>query len=288
MKVILTRLLYIHVLLIVFPLHAESLVWKVTKGNDYLYIGGTIHMLAKKDYPLPVEYERAYRKVSQLVLETDMQRLQQPEVQAQLLKQMTYQGSDTLEKHLKPATWKKLSAYLQKKHVSIESFRSFKPAMVILTITLLEVMEQVDVNNGVDTYFSNRALQDGKVLGKLETVEEQLAFLVSMGEGNEDEAILYTLQEAVHFREMFMQMKNAWKAGDLEAFKDIALYPMQKDFPDVYQSLLVSRNNAWLPRIEALLTTPEIEMVLVGALHLVGKESLLAKLKTRGYQVERL
>ena len=51
---------------------------------------------------------------------------------------------------------------------------------------------------------------------------------------------------------------------------------------------MVERNNAWMPQIEALLTTEEVEFVLVGALHLVGDDGLLAQLSAKGYRVERL
>ncbi len=63
---------------------------------------------------------------------------------------------------------------------------------------------------------------------------------------------------------------------------------MQQDFPKLYHSLLVNRNNAWLPNIEHLLQTSELELVLIGALHLVGKEGLVAQLTALGYQVELL
>ena len=35
---------------------AESAVWKVSKGEDYLYLAGTVHVLRASDYPLPREF----------------------------------------------------------------------------------------------------------------------------------------------------------------------------------------------------------------------------------------
>jgi uncharacterized protein YbaP (TraB family) len=58
-----------------------------------------------------------------------------------------------------------------------------------------------------------------------------------------------------------------------------------KDYPKVYQSLLVERNNNWLPKIERLIKQPEEKFILVGALHLIGEDGLLQQLKNRGYQV---
>ena len=41
-------------------LQAQSSVWKVSKGGNTLYIGGTSHLLRTSDYPLPAEFDLAY------------------------------------------------------------------------------------------------------------------------------------------------------------------------------------------------------------------------------------
>jgi uncharacterized protein YbaP (TraB family) len=63
---------------------------------------------------------------------------------------------------------------------------------------------------------------------------------------------------------------------------------MQRDYPRIYQSLLVERNNNWMPRIKKLLQHPEPKLILVGALHLAGPDGLLAILAGNGYQLEQL
>jgi uncharacterized protein YbaP (TraB family) len=56
----------------------------------------------------------------------------------------------------------------------------------------------------------------------------------------------------------------------------------------MYQQLLVKRNQAWMPQIEAFLQTPETEMVLVGSAHLLGSDGLLIQLEKAGYTVTQL
>ena len=53
---------------------AESPVWKVTNGEEHLYLGGTIHLLGQSDYPLPAGFEHAYRAAEKIVFETDIQK----------------------------------------------------------------------------------------------------------------------------------------------------------------------------------------------------------------------
>ena len=62
--------------------------------------------------------------------------------------------------------------------------------------------------------------------------------------------------------------------------------PLKKEFPDVYNQLIVKRNNAWVPKIEVFFKTKEVELILVGALHLVGDEGIIALLASRGYDIQ--
>ena len=40
----------------------HSSVWKVTKGEDTVYVGGTIHILPITEFPLPSQFMKAYKK----------------------------------------------------------------------------------------------------------------------------------------------------------------------------------------------------------------------------------
>ncbi|MCG8505796.1 MAG: TraB/GumN family protein, partial [Sphingomonadales bacterium] len=46
-------------------------------------------------------------------------------------------------------------------------------------------------------------------------------------------------------------------------------------------------NRRWVPRIEALLATPGVHFVAVGAGHLVGPDSVIKMLAARGIAAER-
>ena len=52
--------------------------------------------------------------------------------------------------------------------------------------------------------------------------------------------------------------------------------------------MVINRNNDWLPHIEQALQEKEPVFIVVGALHLLGNEGLIALLKEKGYRVEQL
>lgn len=267
---------------------AESAVWKVCKGQSELYIGGTIHVLSSQDYPLPREFEQAYRQAEILVLETDLAAMANPETQQQLLSRVMYRDERSLRDELSVETYRKLVAYVAKTRLSLEVLQQFKPPMAAMTLTMAELQRLGMADAGVDNYFNDRALREGKRLGQLEAVEQQIDLIANMGKGQEDEMILSTIEELEQLPALMGDMKAAWRSGDMRRLERIGIAPMRDEFPGLYRSLLVFRNNNWLPKIEAMLATPEVEFVLVGALHLAAKEGVIEQLLERGYRVEQL
>lgn len=270
-----------------YPAFAKAPLWKISKGDDHLFIGGTIHILSSNDYPLPEPFDRAYRESEQLVLETDLQKLQSPEMQLEMLQLLSYQDDSTLKDHIKPETYKQLESFLAKSGIPVFTVQKFKPGMLSMILTVMELKKLGISSEGVDQFYNNKALKDKKELGKLESIQDQLHFLANLGKDNPDDFILYTLRDIKELASLFKYLKAAWRDGNMKKMAELAIEPMKKDYPTAYQTILVQRNQAWLPQIEALLKTDEIEMILVGALHLAGEEGVLSQLKNRGYNIEQ-
>jgi uncharacterized protein YbaP (TraB family) len=264
---------------------AATSVWQISNGEQHLYIGGTVHVLNAQDYPLPIEFDKAYAQADTLVLETDMQKLESAEFQQLMLRELSYPKGQDLKQVLTAETYQTLSEYCAARGIGMQVVNNFKPSMVTLMLTMVELKRLNFSGTGVDKYYSLKAIADGKKQGQLETAEAQLAFIAAMGQGKEDALIRYSLQDMQDLPHFMNAMKAAWRKGDTAKLKHIALEPMLQEFPDLYQSLLVQRNNHWLPQIESMLTTKDTELILVGALHLVGKDGLLERLKASGYAV---
>ncbi len=273
-------------LLVSFPAFAETSLWRVSKGDSELFIGGTIHVLSNGDYPLPIEFEQAYKQAKTIVFETDLIELAQPEIQQQFLQRLMYAEGKTLKDDVSEKTYKALVDYVVSTGLTIDALNQFKPPMVMITLLMAELQRLGMANTGVDNYFNHKAVEDGKTLDELESVQVQLDVIANMGKGHEDEMILSAIAETRELASIMEEMKAAWRKGDIKQLEKIGLSPMNADFPDLYRLLLVERNNSWIPKIKAFLATPATEFVLVGALHLVGYEGLISKLRRLGYKVE--
>lgn len=275
-------------LCLLIPLQAisDTSVWRVRNGNSELFIGGTVHVLGQEDYPLPQEFEQAYSQAQMLVLETDIEAMNSPDVQMRLTQRLMYSDGHTLQTELKPKTLKLLKAFLKSRKISFSALNQFKPSMAMINLMMLELQRLGMAETGVDMFFNQKAVYDGKRRGHLETIEKQIHILESMDAGHEDDFVLSTLSDLEKLPEMMIQLKQAWRNGDLQQLESLGITPMQITHPALYQLMLVERNNGWIPKIEALLATPEKELVLVGSLHLAGKDGILAQLQAKGYFVQ--
>ena len=270
------------------PARAESPVWQIEKNGRLMFIGGTMHLLTPEDYPLPDAFESAYRQSSKIVFETDLERLKSPEFQQYVNEQLSYSDGRGLRQVLRDDTYREVAGFFEARGVPMSGIDRFKPGMVAMLMTLLELRRIGVVAVGVDDHFNSRLAQDGKTKGQLETAEEQIGFIANMGDGNEDAMLSYNLADLEELSSRWQEMTAAWRDGDMPALYAIAAAPLRKEFPEVYRSLLPERNKAWMPKIEAFARSQDVELLLVGALHLAGKDGLLAALAERGYSVRQL
>ncbi|ALO44834.1 TraB/GumN family protein [Pseudohongiella spirulinae] len=269
---------------------ADTSVWKVSKDDDYIYMGGTIHLLRASDYPLPSAFEQAYADSDRLFFETDLGAMMDPSLQQRMMTQMTYQDGRTLRSVLNEEAYQTLTEFIDGAGlpVPMAMMQTFKPGLLISTITVLEVQKLGFTPQGVDAFYHTRAMGDGKPRGELESLDEQISLLAGMGEGHESEYILYSLQDFENLEQSIEEMVRAWRSADLQALEDQFVSTMLEFSDELYESMLVKRNNAWLPRIEAMFDQDGTEYVLAGVAHMVGDDGLLAMLQQRGYSVEQV
>ena len=267
---------------------ADSSVWQIQSEDHTIYIGGTVHLLRATDYPLPEEYAQAYAASSKLIFETDLNSMNDLAVQAKLMQRLRYGDNESLKTVLSDEAYSALEAYVSSISVPLGMLEKFKPGMVVSLLQVMEFQRIGFTPQGVDAYFNALAMDDGKPLGQLETIDAQFGFLASMGEGNESEFILLSLKDLEDTVDVMDDMIEAWRTGDNDALSELFVADMQEQAPEIYDSLLKQRNLNWLPQLEDMLESPEVEFVLVGAAHLVGPDGLLAILQAKGFQVSRL
>lgn len=274
---------------LLFTLSSQAAsVWKVSNKDHSLYIGGTIHILTPEDYPLAEEYDLAYQAADKIVFETDMEAVSSPEFGQKMMSQMIYSDGTTIDKVLSPDTYQALAIHLSTRQIPMQALASYKPSLLAVTLTFVELSAMGYTSEGVDKFYSDKAKTDNKQQSWLETPDEQLAFIANMGSDDPNAMIDYTLRDIKKMPEMFGQLHTTWLSGDMQGMAEVGIVPFKADFPAIYEDLLVTRNNNWMPHIIDMLNDQTVEFILVGALHLSGPDSVLAKLKAQGYKIEKI
>lgn len=269
-------------------LQAQTSVWRISDDDSDVYLAGTVHLLRQQDYPLPSAYEQAYDASEKLFFETDIGAMSDMGLQQRMMQQLTYQDGRSLSTVLDAESYEALVDYVNSIGLTMAMLQNFKPGLLISTLSVLEFQKLGFTPQGVDAYYFTRALGDGKTRGELETIDEQIAMLGSMGEGYESEFVLYSVRDFSQIADSIEGIVQAWRAGDTEALRDEFITPMQADTPELYDSVLVQRNNDWMPQIEAMFDEDGTEFVLVGVAHLVGEHGLIEQLQSKGYEVTQL
>ena len=277
---------------VTLPAFAESPVFKVSKDDSSVFIGGTIHLLSPQDYPLPDGFYQAFDESAKVFFEVDGSKLQDPNVQAQMASMMTLTNGQTLQTTLNEETYSALSVFITDRQLPIQAFSQFTPAGVSISLTIFE-LQRLGLGNpesGVDHFFETKANQnDAKSTGYLETVDEQIGFLGSLNEVDPNTLIKSSLEDLATLQASWKKGVAAWRRGDMSVMaKELGGDKMKAQFPSIHKTLLTDRNERWLSDIYTMFETPEIELILVGAMHLVGDDGLIELLRAQGYVVEQL
>jgi uncharacterized protein YbaP (TraB family) len=267
---------------------AQSAVWVATQGEEKVYLGGTVHLLRPSDYPLPAPFETAYQDSTTLYFETDITGMSDFSVQARMMQELLYSDGRTLQSVLDAPTYAALAAHVGTTGLPMQMMERFKPGMLVSTLQVIEFQKLGFTPQGVDAYFNSRALGDGKQVGELESVDAQIGFISTMGEGVENEFVRSSLDDMEQIDTAMEQMIAAWRSGDNATLEALFVADMKEDYPALYDTLLVRRNTAWVDIIDTMFSTPGTEFVLVGAAHLVGEDGLLRLLERKGYNIAQV
>lgn len=263
-------------------------VWRAWKPGveGSLFLAGTIHILRAEDYPLAPAYEAAYRQADQVVLELPPG-TGRSEV---LARRMRERAALPHGRHLKDVIsedeWRRVEAWAASQGMPVSAFSGFHPWYVSLVIVAVEYARLgAGPDHGVDHYYELRAYEDGKPASGLETMEFQLDLFAEMTPQQELDMLEQTLSEVERVKEDFAEMLRAWKSGDLDALDEL-LYREAEQYPELMDTFLKKRNQAWVPKLMKMTEGGKNVLVLVGAGHLGGKAGVLSLLRAQGCEIE--
>jgi uncharacterized protein YbaP (TraB family) len=265
----------------------KSFLWKVQSGSKVLYLAGSVHALSADVYPLSPAFERAFGASGTLVEEIDLAEAESVAIAPAILAKGMYIDGRRFDSIVSKETAALVAARLKDSGLPVEMFQVMKPWMVMLTIAALDAQKAgLDPNLGLDKHFYDRARAAGKTIVGLETAESQIDRLDKMSDTLQEQLLRSSLSEAETVRNDLKMIVAAWRRGDSAALEKTLLSDFT-EYPAAYHSLIVERNQNWIPQIDGCLARPQPCLVVVGAAHLIGPDGLLTLLQRKGYRIEQ-
>ena len=262
-------------------------LWKVAGPKGSVFLFGSFHLLpADVKWRTPA-VESALSQAAVVVFETDFAGAQEPLVsQALIAKYGFLPPGQTLRSLLPTSTNAELEKTATELEIPPPSLAPLRPWLAALTLGVQFALSQgFDPSNGVEQQVITSAKAGGKRLGTLETNESQLRVFADLTREQEVELLTVTLRQVRETPKMLGDMLAAYRKGDLAALER-TLNVGFDDFPALRKRILKDRHDKWLPQIEKMIADGRTHMIIVGAAHLVGPDSVIAMLRAKGVKVE--
>ncbi|MGN2252691.1 TraB/GumN family protein [Frateuria sp. GZRe12] len=284
------RALLIGFLLALFagPALAHPGLWVVRDADTTIYLFGTVHLLPQDTAWHFPALDAALADSQALYVEIV------DDDQANMTALVLRYGMDMthpLTGLLTPFEGSRLERAARLANVpgGVASLNMMRPWLAALTLTVAPLTQAgLDPAQGVDKQLRAAMEKAGKPVRALETAEQQIRFLAQMPQAMQLAMLRSTLRDTDRATVDLKAIIEAWKNGDDEALARLENDLMRRDEPQLYQRLLVERNEAWAKQVVALLQQPGAVFIAVGAAHLAGPDSLQQQLKKLGEDVDRL
>src|SRR5262245_55301434 len=265
----------------------KSFLWRVQSDKSNIYIFGSVHFLKKEKYPLNKTIKKAFYSTHKLVLENDLKSEDAGAIQGVTLEKGINRDR-TLQQSVSLDTYSLAKKRAQELGIDIRALSPLKSWVVALTMTALQLQKLgFDPNYGVDRYLAERAVKSGKEIVGLETVAFQIGLVDQLAEIDQESMLRQSLKEMDLFDKGLDQIVRAWSTGNVTTLERLLLSGM-REYPAVYQTIIVDRNRRWVRQIEKMIEQGESALIAVGAAHLVGKDGVIELLRARGYIVEQM
>lgn len=279
--------------------HAQ-LLWKIS-GNGLTrpsYVIGTNHLAPITFVDSIAGVDAAIDAVDQVYGELDLKEMSDPAKVLAMQQSMLLPDGQTIDKLLTPEQLECLNAFMTElmgRNLSDPMIASmlgkFQPSALETQFTLMLYVKNhpgFNPQQPFDLYFQQQAVEKGKEVGGLETMEFQIQMLFNSVPLERQVTRLMCLIDNKDYQETVLaRTAEAFFRQDLEAINKVMCEKLDNECdstPEEEAALVQNRNADWANRLPAIMKE-KATFLAVGAGHLPGEDGLLNLLRKAGFEV---
>jgi hypothetical protein len=264
-------------------------LYAVRDNDSTMYLYGTVHVRPRGADWGNARVRSAIDESSEVWTELIMSPEADQRTQVLALQLGAAPPGQPLSSWLTPEENAALNAVTTRLGMPQGALEPYRPWLAALTLTIVPLMQAgYDPNSGVDRSVDAYADAAGKAMRALETPEQQLGFFGNLSPDLQREMLQEAIAESETLAGMIGEMSAAWERGDERALAEAVIEETRADYPELYQTLFVDRNNAWMEELAREMEGSGVDFIAVGAGHVIGPDGLAAQFRARGYRVQRV
>jgi len=269
----------------VLPTRAQPPVWVVTDADSVIVLFGSVHMLPPGLDWRPAELEAALEDADDLWFELPIDAETSQEAAHLAIQRGLLPKGETLSPKLSAKGRERLARATVRLGANPAVVERMRPWLAEVTLGVAELARNgASGSDGVERAIAADA-PAGAELRAFETPTQQIAFFADLPEKAQVASLENTLKQMEEDPKGFEKLVDAWMAGDLATLERMGLETMKKASPALYRALVVERNKRWTEMLADRLAGSGETVVVVGAAHLIGEDSVPAMLRARGATV---
>lgn len=272
-------------------LGSKGVFYEVAGGSSQAYLFGAIHVGTEEMYPLDHTVDEAFSQSDVLVLEVDIVNTSMVEVGLELLNFAKLDDGRKMSDIVPADLFSQLVNLVAPLGLGGEFLDQFQPWYGELLLENLVIQQSgLSPDYGVENYFIERAA-DMEVMG-LETVQDQLSPYMLLSDESQILNLENTIDQLSGAGDEIYQIIDYWQDGNIDGFAAMREETLEdaprESLEAFHRAMLDERDEKMAVAIEELLEddSGNVYFVVVGALHLVGENSIVDLLRENGYEVE--
>jgi uncharacterized protein YbaP (TraB family) len=262
-------------------------LYAVRDADSTMYLYGTVHVRPRGADWANARVRAAIDESEEVW--TELMMSPEADAQTQALAQRYGRAERPLSSWLNEEENARFNAAVAKIGLPQGALEGLQPWAAALTLTVVPLMQAgYDPQSGVDRSLDAYADNAGKRMRALETAEQQYMFFANMSAEMQREMLIEAIAQVDSVDEMIGAMSETWERGNEAALARVVIEETRRDYPELYRTLFVVRNNAWMDELTREMEGSGVDFIAVGAGHVIGPDGLVAQFRARGYRVERV